>query len=95
MTLTRTNVNPRPACTAARALKETQGEMQGRITELEAAIKQAQEGKANDRQELEMVVQMHNAKYNEMMAQQLAEQDKLSVALREAEIGRASCRERV
>ena len=47
-------------------LKETQGEMQGRITELEAAIKQAQEGKANDKQELEMVVQMHNAKYNEM-----------------------------
>ena len=70
---------------AARALKETQGEMQGRITELEAAIKQAQEGKANDKQELEMVVQMHNAKYNEMMAQQLTEQDKLSAALREAE----------
>ena len=39
---------------AARALKETQGEMQGRITELEAVIKQAQDGKANDRQELEI-----------------------------------------
>ena len=57
---------------ATRALKETQKELGEKVKQLEAVLKEAQDGKANSKLEIERIVQMHNKKYSEMLAQQLA-----------------------
>ena len=59
---------------SSKALKETKGELQARLAEMEKLLREQREGKENGKKELEMVVQMHNKKYSEMLAQQLAEQ---------------------